>query len=271
MKKRVGKKLLAGVTASWLALALVAPLGALAQDHGPRLDRPIGAPCSANVECTGGVCTSFGDGPLECTKACTSNRMCGEWGTECVIAEGETAGMCRPAGIGGRATEAFGSTEVVAMFFNFGGLLLILYFVGRKPLTEFLTRRRRSIEEGLEEARRLKAEAEKMYDEYSKRLEELDDEMDRIRDEMVRAGEVERDRIVQEAEAKAARMRREADFLISQQMKQLREDLTREAVEAAVATAQEVLLQKTTPSDQRRLAQRYLERLGETAREEERS
>ena len=73
----------------------------------------------------------------------------------------------------------------------------------------------------------------------------------------------ERDRIVSEAETKAARLRKETEFLVEQQMKQLRVDLTRAAVEAAVAAAGEVLSRETTAEDRERLARAYVERLKE--------
>ena len=47
------------------------------------------------------------------------------------------------------------------------------------------------------------------------RLEKLDQEMVEIRGDMIKAGEAERDRIVAQAEEKAARMRKDAGFLES--------------------------------------------------------
>jgi F-type H+-transporting ATPase subunit b len=84
---------------------------------------------------------------------------------------------------------------------------------------------------------------------------------------MVKAGEAERDRIVAEAEKKASRLRKDAEFVIAQRFKQLREDLTKEAVESAVVAAEAVLREKATPADQTRLADGYLTRLAEVAAE----
>jgi len=154
---------------------------------------------------------------------------------------------------------------------NFTLLIVVFVLIGRRPLKGFLSNRRRGVEEGLAEAQRMKAEAQAKYTEYSERLEQLDREIDQIRAEMVRAGEAERDRIVAEAEAKAARMRRETDFLIQQQMKQLKVDLTQEAVRAAVGAAEELLRDKTGPNDQQQLGRTYLERLNAKARDAEKS
>ncbi len=150
---------------------------------------------------------------------------------------------------------------------NFGVLVLLIAWVIRKKGNPALAERRKQVEAELEEAQRLRAEAEKRHMETATRLERLDEEMVQIRGEMVKAGEAERDRIVAQAEEKAARMRKDAGFLIEQQIKQLREDLTREAANAAVLAAQELLQTSTTDSDQDRLADAYLERLDEVIEE----
>ena len=84
---------------------------------------------------------------------------------------------------------------------------------------------------------------------------------------MIKAGEAERDRIVAQAEEKAARMRKDASFLIEQQIKQLRKELTQKAATAAVAAAQELLTERTTDADQDQLAEAYLKRLDEVIEE----
>ncbi len=165
-------------------------------------------------------------------------------------------------------SDVWASTEFWGSVVNFVLLLVIVVLLARRPMSNFLVGRRKGIEEGLVEARRLKEAAEKKYQEYTERLEKLDREIASIRKEMIAAGEAERDRIVSEAEAKAARMRRDAEFLIEQQMKQLRVDLTREAVEAAVGTAEQVLREKVGAGDQQRLAQQYLERLAKQGDQE---
>ena len=150
---------------------------------------------------------------------------------------------------------------------NFGALILLIAWVIRKKGNPALAERRKQVEAELEEAQRLRAEAEKRHMETAMRLEKLDHEMVQIRAEMIKAGEAERDRIVEQAEEKAARMRRDTSFLIEQQIKQLREDLTREAASAAVSAAQDLLQKSTTDSDQDRLAEAYLERLDEVIEE----
>jgi F-type H+-transporting ATPase subunit b len=65
-----------------------------------------------------------------------------------------------------------------------------------------------------------------------------------------------------DAEAKAERMRKDAEFLVEQELKQIRQDLWRDTVEAAVGAAEELLKKRVTPADQERMAEDYLADLG---------
>ena len=143
-------------------------------------------------------------------------------------------------------------------FINFFVWLGLIVFLLRKPLADFLTNRRTSIVEGIEEAKKIKEDADAKYKEYTERIENMDAELERLRQEMRDAGLAERDRLVNDAARRGEKMREEARFLIDQQMKQLREDLTREAIEAAVKAAEDILVKATSEADQKRLAEAYL-------------
>jgi F-type H+-transporting ATPase subunit b len=153
--------------------------------------------------------------------------------------------------------------EFLGTLVNFTVLVFLLGWVIRKKGNPALAARRAEVEQELAEAQRLRAEAEKRHMEAASRLEKLDHEIAEIRAEMIKAGEAERDRIVGQAEEKAARLRKDTNFLIEQQIKQLRKDLTEHAANAAVAAAQELLQERTTDEDHERLAEAYLTRLDE--------
>ena len=157
------------------------------------------------------------------------------------------------------------TTGIIASFVNFAILIGVFVYLFRNSLRTFLKERRATVERELQEAARLKAEAEVKHKEYSERLAKLDQELAQIKAEMIAAGQAERDRIIADAEHKAARMRREAEFLIEQQVKTLRADLSREATDNAIAAAEQLLLRATTTYDQQRLAQEYLSALSTTS------
>lgn len=150
----------------------------------------------------------------------------------------------------------------IAMLINFGILASGYYLLGKKPIAEGLQSRRDGIAKEIEEAQRMKREAEERARKYQAKLELLEQEVVAAREALVRSGEAERDRIVKDAEAKAERMRKDAEFLVEQELKQIRLDLWRDAVDAAVVAAEELLRKRVTPADQERLAEDYLADLG---------
>ena len=150
----------------------------------------------------------------------------------------------------------------IAMLINFGILAAGYYFLGRKPVAAGLKARRDTISKEIEEAQRMKHEAEERAKTYQSKLEKLEEELVAARESLVQAGEAESERVVRDAEAKADRMRKEAEFLVGQEFKQIRENLLRETVEAAVAAAEDLLRKRVTPADQERLAEDYLSDLG---------
>jgi F-type H+-transporting ATPase subunit b len=157
----------------------------------------------------------------------------------------------------------------LAMLINFGILAAGYYLLGRKPIAAGLVARRDTIAKDIEEAQRMKHEAEARARVYQAKLETLEEELVSTRQSLVNAGEAESERIVKEAEAKAERMRKDAEFLVEQELKQIRGDLWRETVEAAVLAAEDLLKKRVTPADQERLAEDYLADLGVKVRASE--
>lgn len=179
-------------------------------------------------------------------------------------AEEEGAGGGEPAPINwfefGTETPPF-----IAAIINFGILAATYYLIGRKPIQAALQNRRDSIAKDIEEAQRMKQEAEARAKTYQARLDTLDGETRTVHDALVRAGEAERDRIIAEAQDKAERLKRDAEFLVLQETKQMSQDLWREALENAVAAAESLLKERVTEADQERLAEEYLVELAGNA------
>jgi F-type H+-transporting ATPase subunit b len=150
----------------------------------------------------------------------------------------------------------------IAMLINFGILVAAYYLFGKKPIAAALQGRRDTIAKEIDEAQRMRREAEERAKVYQAKLEKLEEEVAMARTTLVHAGEAERDRIISEAEAKADRMRKDAEFLVEQELKQIRQDLWRDTVETAVAAAEELLRTRVTQADHERLAEDYLADLG---------
>ncbi len=149
----------------------------------------------------------------------------------------------------------------VALLINFSLLAFGYYYFGKKPLAQALKNQRDSVAKQIEEAQRMKHEAEERAKQYQSKLRDLETELASTRLALQEAGKGERDRIVREAEEKAVRMQKDATFLLDQEMKQMRLDLQREAVEAALLSAEELLSKRVTQADQERLAEEFLSSL----------
>jgi F-type H+-transporting ATPase subunit b len=177
------------------------------------------------------------------------------------VAHGEHGEHAAPKGInwfdfGNKEQPPFG-----AMILNFVLLMAMYVALGKKPIAEALKNRRSSIAKEIEEAQKMRKEAEARALIYQEKLLHLEAEVKETREALVEAGKNERDRIVKDAEEKATRLEKDALFLVEQEVKQMRVDLTREAVEIAVAAAEELLKKRVTPVDQERLAEDYLAEL----------
>jgi F-type H+-transporting ATPase subunit b len=147
----------------------------------------------------------------------------------------------------------------------FGALALnaaILYFLlfkfGKKPISEGLKARKLGIMKGMEDAAKMKAEAEASLAKYQAKLDNIEDEIARIKQDMKEAGEAESARILSEAKERRARMERDARTLVEQELKAARESLLRDTVRAAVKSAEQTLTAKVGDADQQRLADEYL-------------
>jgi len=146
----------------------------------------------------------------------------------------------------------------LASVLNFALLGFILYRFGKKPLAEALVKRKAAIMGDIVTASRLKKEAEARLKEYEDKFENLEETMEQLRAEYAAQAELEKQHILTEAEERRARMRRDAEFRIEQELKAARAELLQQAVEEAVAAAEALVKQRVGQTDQERLADDYL-------------
>ncbi|MBL8718443.1 MAG: ATP synthase F0 subunit B [Myxococcales bacterium] len=155
-------------------------------------------------------------------------------------------------------------TPYAYLLVNFALLVYLYVRMGKKPVQDGLDARRATVAKELEEAAQIKAEASERLAEYKEKLGHLDQELARIREELIKTGEADRDRLVKEAEEKAERMKKDAQFLLDQEVKQLRNELLAHTVDIAAAAAQKALEGKITAADHDRIANEYLDALGKS-------
>jgi F-type H+-transporting ATPase subunit b len=146
----------------------------------------------------------------------------------------------------------------LANIINAGILVWILVAAGKKPVAEALKQRKSRLIGAMEEAGRMKAEAQVTLTQYEERLRHLDDEIERIRREMREAALSEQQRVLTEAKERRTRMERDAALLVEQERKGAREILIRETVTGALKSAEQILVKHLGEADKDRLASDFL-------------
>ncbi|HLV65763.1 MAG TPA: ATP synthase F0 subunit B [Polyangiaceae bacterium] len=154
---------------------------------------------------------------------------------------------------------------VGALLVNTAIVYFILFRIFRRPVSEGLKRRKETLLRGMDEAAKMRREAEEQLASYEQKLARIDEEVERVKQEMHAAGEAERARVLAEARERRERMERDARVLVEQELKAVREQLLRETVESAVRSAETSLAQMLTPGEHQRLAEEYVASLSRAA------
>jgi F-type H+-transporting ATPase subunit b len=155
-------------------------------------------------------------------------------------------------------TDEGNQTPYVFMLVNFAILLAIYLKAGKQPIAEALEKRRADFVAKVEEADRLRREAEARAEKYKAQLATLEQDLAAARAALEEAGKAERQRLVTEARERAERMKKDAEFIVRQEELAMRDELQRKTAEAAVDAAAKLLAQHVTVADQERLAEGFL-------------
>ncbi len=144
---------------------------------------------------------------------------------------------------------------------NFLALVIILVKFGREPLLNTFRSRREGIESEYKELSEKRAEAEAKYREYEKKLATLEEEAKKIMEAFIEQGQKEKERIIKEAQETAERIKQQAEFYVQQELEKARAELRKEVAEMSVKLAEQIIKEKITPEDHKRLVKEFIERV----------
>ena len=144
---------------------------------------------------------------------------------------------------------------------NFSVLVIALFFLLRKPVSEALNGRVAGIQQQLDELETKNRQAEKTLAEYKDKLSLLDQESEKLLSEYVRQGNEAKARILQEAETAAAKLEEQARRNIAHEFEQAKLKLQEDIIEKALIKAEETIQSRVTGDDQNRLVDEYLEKV----------
>jgi len=144
---------------------------------------------------------------------------------------------------------------------NFAILAAIGFFLGKKPVAEFFSSRKKGIENEINELEQKKADAQKKLLEYQTKFKNLDQESKQIVEDYIQQGEEAKKRIIAEAEAQAEKLEEMAKRSIEQEFKTAKARLQKEIAAKAMEKAAEVIKASITADDQERLVDQYLKKV----------
>lgn len=150
------------------------------------------------------------------------------------------------------------SAAFVFMLLNFVILLFILIKKGGPVAQSLAAERHDQIKSALDEAAKLRKQAQDKLAEYEIKLKDADSEIKKLVDGMKADAEADKVRILDNAAKQSAQMKREAEQRIQAEIEMARATLTREVTAAATAATEKLLRAKMVPDDQQKLVSAFI-------------
>ena len=161
------------------------------------------------------------------------------------------------------AGNKWGSLLTLGRWFNLALVILVLFWVARKPLAAFCSNRTQSIREQLEEAQKARREAEAKLAEAAERTKHLEDELRDIKAAGEKEAQGEYQRLLAAAEKDADKIIERARQEIDGMTRAAQTELKRHVAALAVQLAEEKIRNEITVEDSDRLFAQFVDQLRE--------
>jgi F-type H+-transporting ATPase subunit b len=150
------------------------------------------------------------------------------------------------------------SAPFIMMAINFALLMLILWKTLRPAGHKLAADRHDQIKVALDEAAKLRKQAQDKLSEYETKLKDADSEIKKMVDGMRADAEADKARILANAATQSAQMKREAEQRIAAEIELARATLTREVTAAAATATEKLLKDKMLVTDQHALVGTFI-------------
>ncbi len=145
---------------------------------------------------------------------------------------------------------------------NFALLVIILFVVLRKAsIKDFFAARREEIKKKFQKLSSEKAAAEARYRELEEKLKEFETTKKEIIEQYKAEGIKEKERIISEAQERAAQILDQADKTIEREIQAARDRLMEQVVDSAAKKAKELIEKEIKTSDQDQLVNEFIEKV----------
>ena len=153
--------------------------------------------------------------------------------------------------------------EIIFPAINFILYAGVLYYFALPLVRNFLRSRREDVVATMAQAAAKKQQAEALVREYRAKVAGMNQERQSILSLLRQEGEMEKSRLLGEAQASAAKIREDARFLADVEVKTARQDILDEMARQAEAMARELVQRSISPDDQGRLVREFIAQIGQ--------
>lgn len=147
---------------------------------------------------------------------------------------------------------------LLAQLINVGLLFLLLRVVAYKPILNMLETRKKKIQDSLEYADKVKADAAVQQKEFERKLEEVQRDAAARQQSAQQSAEKERQRILAEAQEEARQIKEQARGELDYERKRMASELREQVVNLSLLAAQKVIGQSMDDNRSRQLVQDFL-------------
>lgn len=154
--------------------------------------------------------------------------------------------------------------EVIFPAINFIIYAAVIYFFALPAVRNILRSRREDIVTTLAQASSNKQQAEILVKEHRAKLAQVEQEARSIHQSRRADAEREKGKILSDAEALAIKIREDARFLADREVSVARETIRAELAGQAEAMARDLVQRNISAADQGRLAQEFIQHIGQT-------
>jgi len=164
---------------------------------------------------------------------------------------------------GGAEHPAPSITDVIFPALNFLIYAFIIVKFALPAVRSFLKSRREEVIATMSQATAKKAAAQALVDEYKTKLASLDQQVQSLQATLRDEGERDKAKLIGEANAMATKIKDDARILADQEVKMARQKIREEMALQAEATARALLQRNLSLDDQNRLADEFIQSIGQ--------
>jgi F-type H+-transporting ATPase subunit b len=152
---------------------------------------------------------------------------------------------------------------IIWTLISFFILLILLRKVAYPQILKAMKNREETIKQQLEEAQKIKKEAEAFLEDYKRQLAEARSEAQKVINEGKELGENMRKEIIQKAQEESNHIVKRAQEEIELQKQKAILELQEKIADLSIMAASKVINKSLNPEDHRRLVEEYISKVGE--------